>query len=198
EVAWWVTARNAAASNAPHARRLTHPTTLPAEARFQPRVERIVAGEHVVERRHRDGVGAALAQQPGERVHVVGRTVQGEHVGGGAIEWRDGAEALLRLGDEGVVAERHVGAHLAERVGAALRRDAVEDGAGGGAGGNAPVGPARRDEVRLRTQDEAVLHHLEGVGGERRAGGGDVDDQLGGAGGGRRFGGAGALHDAVV
>ena len=40
--------------------------------------------------------------------------------------------------------------------------------------------------------------HLEPVGGERRAGGGDVDDHFGGAGGGRAFGGAGAFDDAVV
>ena len=40
--------------------------------------------------------------------------------------------------------------------------------------------------------------HLQPVGGERRAGGGDVDDQLGGAGGRRAFGRAEALDDAVV
>ena len=106
-----------------------------SEPRLQARVERVVAGEHVVERRHHD-VGAALAQQPGERMHIVGRRVQRDQVGSRAVERRDGVEAALHLDDEGVVAERHMDAHLAERVGASLRRDAVEDGAGGIAGGD--------------------------------------------------------------
>ncbi len=50
----------------------------------------------------------------------------------------------------------------------------------------------------MRAQDHAVLDDLEAIGGERGAGGGDVDDQLGGAGGGGAFGGAGAFDDAVV
>src|SRR5258707_4116933 len=39
---------------------------------------------------------------------------------------------------------------------------------------------------RLRAQDHAVLDDLQSVGGERRARGGDVDDELGGAGARRR------------
>ena len=57
---------------------------------------------------------------------------------------------------------------------------------------------ARRDQVGLRAQDHAVVDHLERVGGERRAGRGDVDDQLGGAGRRRAFGRARAFDDAVV
>ena len=57
---------------------------------------------------------------------------------------------------------------------------------------------ARGDEVRLRAQDDAVIDHLQPVGRERRAGGGDVDDQLGGAGRRRAFGRAEAFDDAVV
>jgi hypothetical protein len=54
---------------------------------------------------------------------------QREQVGGPAVERRGGVEAVLHLGDEGVVGERHMNAHLAERVISALRRDAVENGA---------------------------------------------------------------------
>ena len=60
---------------------------------------------------------------------------------------------------------------------------------GGGVGG---------DQVGLRSQDHAVVEHLEAVGLERGAGGGDVDDQLGEAGGRRALGGAEALDDAVA
>ena len=59
---------------------------------------------------------------------------------------------------------------------------------------------AARDghEIGLRAQDDAVVDDLERVGGERRAGGGDVDDQLGGARRRRAFGRARAFDDAVV
>ena len=89
-------------------------------------------------------------------------------------------------------------AHLAVSLGALLRGDAVEQEAGGLALRRVPGGRPRGDEIGLRAQDHAVLDHLEPVGGERRAGGGDVDDQFGGAGGRRAFGRAGALDDAVV
>ena len=64
--------------------------------------------------------------------------------------------------------------------------------------GRAPVGRARRDQIGLRAQDHAVLDHLEPVGGERRAGRRDVDDEFGGAGGRRGLGRARAFHDPVV
>ena len=108
------------------------------------------------------------------------------------------AEASLRLGQQRVVAAGKAGAHLAERARARLRRDAVEHQARGLALGRAPVGRARRHQIGLRAQDHAVLDHLEAVGGERRAGGRDVDDQLGGAGRRRALGRARAFHDAVV
>ena len=59
-------------------------------------------------------------------------------------------------------------------------------------------GRARGHQIGLRAQDHAVVDHLEAVGGERRAGRRDVDDELGGAGRRRRFGRARALHDPVV
>ena len=57
---------------------------------------------------------------------------------------------------------------------------------------------ARGQQMRLRLQDQPILQHLQMIGAERRAGGGDVDDQLGGAGGGRGLGRADALDDAVA
>src|SRR5262249_9148125 len=57
---------------------------------------------------------------------------------------------------------------------------------------------ARGDEVRLRTQYHAVVDHLEGIGCERRAGCGDIDDQFGGAGGRRALGRTRGCDDAVV
>ena len=68
----------------------------------------------------------------------------------------------------------------------------------GGARRAVPVGGERRGKLRLAFQDHAVVQHLQAIGGQRRAGGGDVHDRFGGAGGGRAFGGAGAFHDAVI
>ena len=48
----------------------------------------------------------------------------------------------------------------------------------------------RRDQIGLGPQDDAVLQHLEAVGGKRRSRRGDVDDDVGGAGRRRPFGGA--------
>ena len=89
-------------------------------------------------------------------------------------------------------------AHLAEGARAALRRDAVEDEPRDLALRRAPAAP--RAAIRLASERSmiAVVEHLEPVRRERRAGGGDVDDQLGGAGGRRAFGRAEALDDAVV
>ena len=110
----------------------------------------------------------------------------------------DHAEALARLGEQCVVAARKAGADFAKRARARLRGDAVEQDAGGVALRRAPVGGAGGEQIGLRAQDHAVVDHLEAVGGERRAGRGDVDDELGGAGGGRGFGRARAFHDPVV
>ncbi len=81
---------------------------------------------------------------------------------------------------------------------ALLRGDAVEQQARGVAFARAPTGAARGDEVRLRTQDHAVVEHLEAIGGERRAGRGDVDDHFGAAGRRCAFGRARAFDDAIV
>ena len=62
----------------------------------------------------------------------------------------------------------------------------------------APRRRERSDEIGLRAQDHAVVEHLQRVGGERRAGRGDVDDQFGGAGGRRALGRAQAFDDAIV
>ena len=61
-----------------------------------------------------------------------------------------------------------------------------------------PGRPGRRHEIGLGAQDQAVVEDLQSVGGERRAGGGDVDHQLGRASAGRAFGGAEALDDPVI
>ncbi len=52
----------------------------------------------------------------------------------------------------------------------------------------APDGVSRRYQICLRTQDGAVFHDFQAVGGKRRAARRDVDDHLGGAGRGRPFG----------
>ena len=78
-------------------------------------------------------------------------------------------------------------ARRCDRAGAARSRDAPR-----------PSGGARGDEIGLRAQDDAVVDDFEPVGGKRRAGGGDVDDQLGGAGRRRAFGRAGAFDDAII
>ena len=79
-----------------------------------------------------------------------------------------------------------------------MRRDAVEQKPRGFPLRGVPGCASRGDEVGLRAQDHPVLDHLEAVGGERGAGGGDIDDHFGGAGRGRGFGGARAFHDAVI
>ena len=61
-----------------------------------------------------------------------------------------------------------------------------------------PLRATRGEEMGLRLQDQAILKHLQMIGGERGAGRGDVDDQLRRAGRGRSFRGADAFHDAVA
>ena len=68
----------------------------------------------------------------------------------------------------------------------------------GGARRAVPVGGQRGGQLRLAFQDRAVFQHLQAIGRQRRAGGGDVHDRFGGAGGGRAFGGAGAFDDAII
>ena len=140
-----------------------------------------------------------LAQEGCERMHLARRAMQGQHAGGGRTAERGlDAEFLLGGGEQRIVAAGKARAHLAEGGGPAIGGDAVEHEARGLALGSAPGRGAGGDEIGLRAQDYAILDHLEAVRGERRAGRGDVDDQLGGAGGGRAFGRAGALDDAVI
>ncbi len=74
----------------------------------------------------------------------------------------------------------------------------VENDARGLAGVVVPISLARGDQIGLAFQHHAIIEHAQAVGGQRRAGGGDVDDQLGGADRGRALGGAGAFHNPVV
>ena len=63
----------------------------------------------------------------------------------------------------------------------------------------APHGRGERgDQRRLRAQDRSIVEGLERIGGERRAGRGDVDDEFRRARSGRALGRAEALDDAVV
>src|SRR5690349_18953030 len=65
---------------------------------LQSRVQRIVPREHVVDIRDRHALGALVAQEARERVHMRGRAMQRQHAGRGrAAERRGDAEALLRL-----------------------------------------------------------------------------------------------------
>src|SRR6266545_7967438 len=104
---------------------------LQPQPRLELRVERIGAREHIIETGHRDVLGAALAQQARQRVHVLRRAVQGEHARRGRpAERRLDAEARPRLRDERVVAAGKTDAHLAEGARARLGGDAVEHDAG--------------------------------------------------------------------
>ena len=171
----------------------------PREAGLELGVKRIGAGEDVAEVCDHDRLGAAFPQQRRELMHVLGRAVQRDHARRGRpAERRLHAEATLGLGEQRFVAAGKAGAHLAKRARPRLRRDAVEHPARDRALGRPPAGGARRDQIRLRAQDHAIVDHLERVGGKRRARGGDVDDELGSAGRGRRLGGARALHDPIV
>ena len=132
--------------------------------------------------RHRDVLGASFAQQAAKRVHVLGgqcSVIIPDEVGP-----PNGVLTPNRLSPRRAAPRRSrkAGADLAERACARLRGDPVEHHARALALGR-PHWGARRHQVGLRTQDDAVLDHLEAVGGERRPGGGDVDDEFGGAGG---------------
>ena len=54
---------------------------LPPQPLLQLGVGRVVAREHVIDVGHRDAVGALLAQEARERMHVPGRAVQRDHAG---------------------------------------------------------------------------------------------------------------------
>ena len=140
-----------------------------------------------------------VAQKTAERVELRRRAVQGDHPRRcRPAERRNHAEPVMRLGQQCGVAAGKTGPHFAVFAGAGAGGDVIENDARGFAGLARPVGVARGDEVGLAAQDHAVVEHLEAVGGERRAGGGDVDDHLGGADRRRAFGGAGAFDDAVI
>ena len=69
----------------------------PVQLSHKPRIERVVAHVNVVERSDRDRLGAVLAQEARERMHVLGRAMQRQHAGGGrAAERRGDAEFFAR------------------------------------------------------------------------------------------------------
>ena len=118
---------------------------------------------------------------------------------GRPAERRDHAEARLGFGQQRVVAAGKARAHLAIGARPRLRGDRGRAcGAPVSRSAVAPGRAARGHEIGLRAQDGAVVDDLQAVGGERRAGGGDVDDQLGGARRRRAFGRARAFDDAVI
>src|SRR5262245_3210700 len=79
-------------------------TTLGRESRLELRVEVVVACEHVAEIGDGDGLGAVIAQEGGERVHLRGRTMQRHHSGRRRLAKRqDNPEAFARLSEQGLV-----------------------------------------------------------------------------------------------
>jgi hypothetical protein len=80
----------------------------------------------------------------------------------------------------------------------ALSGDAIENEPRGLAFLRAPLGGARRNQIGLRAQHDAIVEHLQPVGRQCCAGGRDVDNQFGGAGSRRAFSRAEALDDAVI
>src|SRR6185437_12207939 len=76
--------------------------------------------------------------------------------------------------------------------------EAVENGLSRGERTLGPLRATRGEEMGLRLQDQAILKHLQMIGGERGAGRGDVDNQLSRACRRRSFRGADAFKDAVA
>src|SRR5262245_38214374 len=124
-------------------------TALARQPLLQLRVERIVAAEHVIDIRDGHALRALLAQEARERVDMSGRAVQRDHSRRGwAAEGRSDTEALLCLREHRIVDPGCARAHLAERAGAAMRRDAIENKPRVLALLRAPFGATRRDQVR--------------------------------------------------
>ncbi|GCC47948.1 hypothetical protein chiPu_0032034, partial [Chiloscyllium punctatum] len=112
-----------------------------SQERLEPGEQRVLAVEHIVQRHHRHGLGAVLAQEAAERVELARWAVQRKHARRGrAAERGDHAETLMRLGEQRIVAAGEAGAHLAVLAGAGPRGDVVEDHARGLAGAGRPVG----------------------------------------------------------
>ena len=156
-------------------RRLISARASPASPCFQLRVERVVAREHVVDlgdreiprRPCRAGNPPARAPDPAGNAASACRTRSGRRTA-------HDAEARVRF------ARRIVAAGKRVRISLNAARDPAprcDRGSACGSRACAPVGVSRGDEVGLRAQDDAVVEDLQRVGGERRAGGGDVDDQ---------------------
>jgi hypothetical protein len=53
----------------------------PREFRREPRVKRVVTGIDIIKTRDRNRLGAVLAQEIGQRLHMLRRAVQGQHPG---------------------------------------------------------------------------------------------------------------------
>ena len=109
-----------------------------------------------------------------------------------------GLEPLGRLFDDEMRTRRQTGAHFPQRSRFLGRGDAIEDRARGRPGARPPGRRERGDEHRLRAQDDPVLKRLQPIRRKRRAGRGDVDDELRGASGRRALGCAQALDDAII
>ena len=91
-----------------------------------------------------------------------------------------------------------IGPHFARHARCFLRLDPRQNPPRQLAVGRAPVGLDRGHQIGLRLQHHPVIQHFQAVGLQRRAGGGDIDDQFGLACGGRAFGCPQAFNDAVV
>src|ERR1700751_457680 len=95
---------------------------VPVQPGHEPLVERVLARIDIVERRDRHRLGAMLAQEARETVHVLWRTMQRQHAGGGGAAERRGDAKLLPRGiEQRIVQSGKARAHLAVSVGALLR-----------------------------------------------------------------------------
>ena len=85
----------------------------------------------------------------------------------------------MGLGKQRGVACAKAGADLPVFAGARPGRNMIQDDARGLAGLARPVGVPRGHEVVLAAQDDAVIEHLETVGGKRGPRRRDIDDHFG-------------------
>src|SRR5260370_14181719 len=99
------------------------PVSSPQEL-LKPGEKRVVAVEHIIERRHRHRVGAVRAEKAAERVKLCRRSVHRNHSRGGRpAEPRYHAEAITGLRKPSGDASLHAGTGLPELAGARPGRD---------------------------------------------------------------------------
>ena len=118
-------------------------------------------GKHVFRLHYRDVIGSLLPQKACERMNVLRGQCSVSMPEGRPAERRLDPETLLGLCKKGVITCGKPGAHLPHCARALLRCDPVEDDARPYRVPAHPFRLPRRDEARLRAQDDAILDHFQ-------------------------------------